>query len=92
MIYQHATSEAGRAIAKAVGEAVKKARKATKKATPGEPGKKDDGAAGHWPANGPYHDHEGRDIDGPGSDKRLTRAERERAGEGNRTLTVSLGS
>ncbi|MEN3304283.1 MAG: hypothetical protein V7603_485 [Micromonosporaceae bacterium] len=47
MIYQHATSEADRAIAKAVDEAVKKARKATKK-TP-RPKKSDDpdgGAAG----------------------------------------------
>jgi vacuolar-type H+-ATPase subunit H len=50
MIYQHATSEADRAIAKAVDDAVKKARKTTKKAAPKGPRKKrddpDDGAAG----------------------------------------------
>jgi hypothetical protein len=37
MIYQHATSEADWAIAKAVDEAVKKARKSTKKAASRRP-------------------------------------------------------
>jgi hypothetical protein len=64
MIYQHATSEADRAVAKAVDEAVKKVRKATKKAATRKPRK---GTPGPTPeTDKPKHRRHDEPDDGAG--------------------------